>query len=70
MKHGLNDGGVWAHQRAQKHYKTVLNEYVAPPMDSAHRDQLADFVARRKAEGGAPTIFKKALVSLKKWAFI
>ncbi|MEK9798911.1 MAG: trimethylamine methyltransferase family protein, partial [Alphaproteobacteria bacterium] len=35
----------------------VLNEYVAPPMDSAHRDHLADFVARRKAEGGAPTDF-------------
>ena len=51
----LDDGGVWAHQRAQKHYKTVLNEYVAPQMDSAHRDQLADYVARRKEEGGAPT---------------
>ena len=53
----LDDGGVWAHQRAQTQYKTVLNEYVAPPMDSAHRDQLADFIARRKAEGGAPTDF-------------
>ena len=53
----LDDGGVWAHQRAQKHYKTVINEYVVPPMDSGHRDQLAEFVARRKAEGGVPTDF-------------
>lgn len=53
----LDDGGVWAHQRAQKKYKTVINRYVEPPMDSGCRDQLADFVARRKAEGGAPTDF-------------
>ena len=53
----FDDGGVWAHQRAQKQYKTVLNEYVAPPMDSENREQLADFVSRRKAEGGAPTDF-------------
>ena len=53
----LDDGGVWAHQRAQKHYKQVINEYVVPPMDSGRYDQLADFVARRKAEGGATTAF-------------
>jgi trimethylamine--corrinoid protein Co-methyltransferase len=26
-----------------------------PAMDDGHREELADFVARRKAEGGAPT---------------
>jgi trimethylamine:corrinoid methyltransferase-like protein len=34
----LDDGGVWAYRRAQKHHKTVLNEYIAPPMDSGHHD--------------------------------
>ena len=53
----LGDGDVWVRQRAQKYHKTVLNEDVTPPMDSGHREQLADFVARRKAEGGAPTDF-------------
>ena len=49
------DGGLWAHQRANTQYKVVLNNYEAPPMDSAIHDELADFVVRRKAEGGAPT---------------
>lgn len=51
------DGLVWAAERTNKTYKEVLGEFEAPPMDIAIRDALADFVARRKSEGGAPTDF-------------
>ena len=51
------DGGVWTAERAHRIFKAILAEYEEPPMDAAIRDELADFVARRKAEGGAPTDF-------------
>ncbi|MGB0608643.1 MAG: trimethylamine methyltransferase family protein, partial [Paracoccaceae bacterium] len=38
-------------------YQKILAEFEAPPMDEAIREELADFVARRKSEGGAPTDF-------------
>jgi trimethylamine--corrinoid protein Co-methyltransferase len=38
-------------------WKRILAEFEPPPMDEAIREELADFVARRKAEGGAPTDF-------------
>jgi trimethylamine---corrinoid protein Co-methyltransferase len=44
-------------RRAHRIYKAILAEFEPPPMDPGHRDALADFVARRKAEGGAPTDF-------------
>jgi trimethylamine--corrinoid protein Co-methyltransferase len=50
-------GGVWTAERAHHLFKEIVNSFEAPPMDIAVRDQLADFVARRKAEGGAPTDF-------------
>ncbi len=50
-------GAEWTAQRANKMWKAILNEYEAPPLDIAIRDELADFVARRKREGGAPTDF-------------
>ena len=42
-------------QRANRIWKAILAEFEPPPMDDAIRDELADFVARRKREGGAPT---------------
>ncbi len=51
------DGAVWTAERAHKTYKAIINDFEAPPMDEAIRDELADFVARRKSEGGAPTDF-------------
>lgn len=50
-------GAVWTPERAHGLFKLIINEFEAPPMDVAIRDELADFVARRKAEGGAPTDF-------------
>ncbi len=50
-------GGIWTAQRANKIYKQILNEFEAPPMDEAIREELEAFVARRKEEGGAPTDF-------------
>ena len=50
-------GAAWTPERANKMFKQIINEFEAPPMDDAIRDELADFVARRKAEGGAPTDF-------------
>jgi len=48
-------GSVQTPERANKIWKKILAEYQAPPMDEAIVEQLADFVARRKSEGGAPT---------------
>lgn len=50
-------GAVWTAERANKVWKDILAEFEPPPMDVAIRDELADFVARRKSEGGAPTDF-------------
>ncbi len=38
-------------------FKEIINSFEAPPMDDAIRQELTEFVARRKAEGGAPTDF-------------
>ncbi|MEM7439706.1 MAG: trimethylamine methyltransferase family protein [Pseudomonadota bacterium] len=51
------NGGVWTAERAHKIAKDIINSYEAPPIDEAIREELADFVARRKAEGGVPTDF-------------
>ena len=50
-------GAVWTPQRAHRMFHDIINNFEAPPMDDAVRDELADFVARRKSEGGAPTDF-------------
>lgn len=50
-------GAVWTAERAHRTYKAILDEFEAPPMDDAIREELSDFVARRKSEGGAPTDF-------------
>jgi trimethylamine--corrinoid protein Co-methyltransferase len=41
--------------RANKVWKQILNEFEAPPLDEAIREELEAFVIRRKEEGGAPT---------------
>jgi trimethylamine---corrinoid protein Co-methyltransferase len=51
------DGGVWTAERAHRIFKEILGDFEAPPMDPGIHDELKDFVARRKAEGGAPTDF-------------
>ncbi len=53
----LAAGKPEAWQRANVVYKQALSEYREPPMDLAIRDELDEFVARRTAEGGAPTDF-------------
>lgn len=51
------DGGTWTVERAHRLFKEILAEFEPPPMDAGLREELAAFVARRKAEGGAPTDF-------------
>ena len=50
-------GGYWTAERANKMFKNIINEFEAPAMDVSIREELAEFVTRRKAEGGAPTDF-------------
>jgi trimethylamine--corrinoid protein Co-methyltransferase len=50
-------GGVWTAERAHLMFREILASFEAPPMDAGRREELSDFVARRKAEGGAPTDF-------------
>ena len=45
-------GSPSAVEHANALYKRALAEYTQPPMDSAIRDELADYVAQRKAQGG------------------
>jgi len=51
------DGGLWTAERAHKIAGAILADFTPPPMDEGRREELAAFVARRKAEGGAPTDF-------------
>ncbi|WP_166416647.1 trimethylamine methyltransferase family protein [Cochlodiniinecator piscidefendens] len=50
-------GGYWTAERAHRMFKSIVNEFEAPPMDIAIREELQAFVDRRKSEGGAPTDF-------------
>ncbi|MDF1728367.1 MAG: trimethylamine methyltransferase family protein, partial [Sulfitobacter sp.] len=50
-------GAVWTPERAHHMFKEIITSFEAPSMDEAIREELQDFVARRKAEGGAPTDF-------------
>ncbi len=50
-------GAVWTAERAHRRFREIIASFEPPPMDDAIREELADFVARRKAEGGAPTDF-------------
>ncbi|MDG0989876.1 MAG: trimethylamine methyltransferase family protein [Yoonia sp.] len=50
-------GGTWTAERAHQKFKEIIASFEAPPMDDAIREELGDFVARRKSEGGAPTDF-------------
>ncbi len=50
-------GGIWTPERAHLMFKEIIASFEEPPMDIAIREELADFVARRKSEGGAPTDF-------------
>ena len=51
------NGATWTAERAHRKFKEIIAEFEAPPMEDAIREELAEFVARRKAEGGAPTDF-------------
>ena len=50
-------GAVWTHERANAHYKQILQDYEPPAIDKAIQEELAAFVAKRVEEGGAPTDF-------------
>ncbi|MEO0823297.1 MAG: trimethylamine methyltransferase family protein [Pseudomonadota bacterium] len=50
-------GAVQAPERANRIWKAMLAEFEAPPLDEGILAELDDFVARRVAEGGAPTDF-------------
>src|SRR5690606_22696113 len=47
-------GGIDARARANAVWKTLLADYEEPVLDPAVAEALDDYVARRKAEGGAP----------------
>lgn len=51
----LARGAEEAPARANRIWKELLSHYEEPPLDQGIRAALEAFVARRKAEGGAPT---------------
>jgi trimethylamine--corrinoid protein Co-methyltransferase len=50
-------GSPTADRKATEVWQQVLARYEKPPMEQAAADAVADFVARRKAEGGVKTDF-------------
>ncbi len=50
-------GAPTAYDAAEKLYQQRLGAYQAPPIEPERLEALEAFVARRKAEGGAPTDF-------------
>jgi len=50
-------GSPKSHQHANRIWQQVVAEFEPPEMDPAISEELGDFVARRKEEGGAPTDF-------------
>ena len=51
------NGGVWTAERSHKIYRAIIDEWEAPFMDLAIKEELQEFVTRRKKEGGVPTDF-------------
>ncbi|MBB4207003.1 trimethylamine methyltransferase family protein [Roseinatronobacter bogoriensis] len=51
------DGATDTVARAHRIYRNIVDSFSPPPMDEGIREELREFVARRKAEGGAPTDF-------------
>jgi len=51
------EGAVQTPERANALWKRILADFEPPAMDEAVREELDAFVARRRAEGGAPTDF-------------
>ena len=49
-----DDGAKTAGERANAAWKEHLRAFTPPEMEAARREALADFVARRAGEGGAP----------------
>ena len=50
-------GGIWTAERAHRMFKEIVNSFEPPALDETIHEELIDFVARRKVEGGAPTDF-------------
>jgi trimethylamine---corrinoid protein Co-methyltransferase len=48
----MRNGAVDAAGRAEKIYRKKLEEYEAPPLDDAIREELEEYVVRRRAELG------------------
>jgi trimethylamine--corrinoid protein Co-methyltransferase len=51
-----DDGAKTATQRASTVWRTTLDSFQPPPIDSAVHEALTAFVERRRAEGGAPPL--------------
>ncbi len=50
-------GAVETPERANRIWKKILQDFEPPPIDAAIREELGDYVERRKREGGVPTDF-------------
>jgi trimethylamine--corrinoid protein Co-methyltransferase len=53
----LEAGGEQAHERAGRLAQALVAEHEVPPMEEGAREALAEYVERRRREGGAPTDF-------------
>jgi trimethylamine--corrinoid protein Co-methyltransferase len=51
------NGATWTAQRAHKIYKDILAEFTPPPMNTDTKNELLEFVLKRKEQGGVSTDF-------------
>ena len=51
------NGANWTAERAHRIYKNIINEFIPPPIDPSIKDELKEFVHKRKNEGGVATDF-------------
>lgn len=47
-------GGLWVAERAHLLFRQILADFAPPPKDPAIREELGDFVARRRRAHAAP----------------
>ena len=53
----VDSGAEWTHERANKTWKKILDEFNPPPMELSIKEELRSFVDRRISEGGVKTDF-------------
>lgn len=50
-------GAQWTAERAHNLFKKIISQFKPPPIEQSIKEELLEYVIKRKKEGGAPTDF-------------